>query len=308
MYEWTNQIAYGKFFSMGYSGHVLCYDLYNGTLLWTYAAPTRAEILDYYTLMQGVIADGKQYLGTYEHTPDTPLYKGNRVRCLNATTGEEIWSMLGYAGMQTMAIADGTLIYWNAYDGQVYTVGKGPSAVTVTAGPKVSVHGDSVLVEGTVIDISAGTTQDEQAARFPYGVPAVSDESMSEWMQYVYMQKPKPTNVTGVEVVLSVLDPNNNYYEVGRTTSDANGLFSCAFTPEVPGKYTVIATFEGSESYWQSHAETALYVEEAPAATPEPTPTPASVADMYFLPVSIGMIIAIVIVLALLVLLLLRKR
>ena len=67
----------------------------------------------------------------------------------------------------------------------------------------------------------AGTKQKEQAARFPNGVPAVSDASMSDWMEYVYMQKPKPTNTTGVEVVFETQDPNGNNYEIGRTTSDA---------------------------------------------------------------------------------------
>ncbi len=41
-----------------------------------------------------------------------------------------------------------------------------------------------------MVDISAGTKQAEQAARFPNGVPVVADESMSAWMEYVYMQKP----------------------------------------------------------------------------------------------------------------------
>jgi hypothetical protein len=167
--------------------------------------------------------------------------------------------------------------------------------------------GKTVLVQGSVIDIAAGTEQAEQAARFPNGVPAVSDESMGDWMEYVYMQKPKPTDVTGVEVIISVFDPNDNYYEVGRTTSDTSGFFSCDFVPEVPGKYTVIATFEGSESYWPSHAETAAYVEEAPAATPEPTPMSTSTADLYLVPGIVGIIIAIAVVGAILMLML-RKR
>jgi hypothetical protein len=196
----------------------------------------------------------------------------------------------------------------DTYDQRVYAIGKGPSATTVSAGPKTSVEGSSVLVEGTVTDIAAGTKQNEQAARFPNGVPAISDESMGEWMEYVYMQKPKPANVTGVEVVVEVLDPNNNCYEVGRATSDANGLFHCAFTPEVPGEYTITATFAGSESYWPSSAETSINVEEAPAATPAPTPTPIPMSEMYFVPVSIGIIIAIIVVGALLALLMLRKR
>ena len=158
-----------------------------------------------------------------------------------------------------------------------------------------------------MIDTAAGTKQNEQTARFPNGVPAVADEYMTPWMEYVYQQKPKPADATGVEVVLSVLDPNNNVYEVGRTTSDASGMFKLMFTPEVPGEYTVIATFEGSESYWPSFAETAIGVSEAPAATPAPTPMPESIADMYFVPAVIGIIVAIAIVGALLALML-RKR
>jgi hypothetical protein len=93
-----------------------------------------------------------------------------------------------------------------------------------------------------------------------------------------------------------VLDPNNNFYEVGRTTSDADGLFHCAFTPEVPGEYTIIATFAGSEAYYGSFAETAIKVEEAPVATPEPTPVPQAPVETYFAVSTIAIIIAIAIV------------
>jgi hypothetical protein len=110
-----------------------------------------------------------------------------------------------------------------------------------------------------------------------------------------------------VEVVISVLDPNNNIYEVARTTSNENGFYSCTFVPEVPGKYNIIASFEGSSAYYGSFAETAINVEQAPAATPEPTPKPASLADIYILPGIIGIIIAIVVV-GLVIILMLRRR
>jgi hypothetical protein len=63
----------------------------------------------------------------------------------------------------------------------------------------------------------------------------VSDDNMTDWMQYVYMQMPKPNDVEGVEVVLETLDPNGNFYEIGRTTSDASGTYKLSFVPEVPG-------------------------------------------------------------------------
>jgi hypothetical protein len=104
-----------------------------------------------------------------------------------------------------------------------------------------------------------------------------------------------------------VLDPNNNFYEVGRATSDANGMYSVAFMPEVPGKYTIIAAFAGSESYWGSSAETAINVEEAPAATPAPTPTPAPMTDMYVLGIGSAILIAVIIGFVVLILIFRRR-
>jgi outer membrane protein assembly factor BamB len=316
----TTLAAYGNLYRSGFDGVLYCYNLTTGDLVWTYGNGGEGNSTyagletawGHYPIFVDVIADGKVYLGTTEHSPGSPFYKDAQYRCVDAYTGEELWTMMGWGtGMyvgQGDIVADGFFVFLNCYDMKVYSVGKGPSATTATASPKVSAHGSSVLVEGTVIDIAAGAKQDEQAARFPHGVPAVSDESMSAWMEYVYMQKPRPTDTTGVEVSITVLDPNNNVYEVGRATSDASGFFSVAFTPEVPGKYTIFATFAGSESYWPSSAETAINVEEAPAATPPPTPTPAPMSELYFLPLSIGMIVVIIVVGALLALLMLRKR
>jgi hypothetical protein len=204
------------------------------------------------------------------------------------------------------SVADGYLVYLNTYDMQIYSVGKGPSSTSISASPKVSVYGSSVLVEGSVIDTASGTKQDEQAARFPNGVPAVADENMNAWMEYVYMQKPKPENVKGVEVVVSVLDPNNNFYEVGRTTSDASGMFKLMFTPEVPGEYSVTARFEGSESYWPSQAQTSIGVSDAPTPSSQPeTVIPDNTSTI--IGAAVAIIVAIAIVGAVLALMI-RKR
>ena len=310
-------VAYGKAYWTGYGGVTYCYDVTDGSLLWTYGNGGPGNSTNsgletpwgLYPTFVDVIADGKVYLSTTEHSPNTPLYKDALYRCINATDGTEIWTLMGYATNMyggTDVIADGYLAYLNCYDMQIYSVGKGPSATTATASPKVSMEGSSVLVEGMVTDIAAGTKQPEQAARFPNGVPAVSDESMGRWMEYVYMQKPRPTDTVGVEVVINVLDPNDNFYEVGRATSDANGMYSVAFMPEVPGKYTIITSFAGSESYWGSSAETAINVEEAPAATPAPTPTPAPMTDMYVL--GIGSAILIAVIIGFIVLILIFRR
>jgi outer membrane protein assembly factor BamB len=308
--------AYGNIYVQGYGGELFCYDTKDGTLLWkynnTYGGLQSPWGLN--PILLAAVADGKVYAFNNEHSPNSPLYRGYKVYCVDAFTGEEVWTMNGWAGtigghgVSTCALADGFFVYYNFYDNSVYSVGKGPSATSVTASPKVSVHGTSVLVEGTVMDIATGTKQAEQAARFPNGVPAVADDSMSDWMEYVYMQKPHPTNVTGVDVILTVLDPNGNVYDIGTTTSDSSGNFKLLWEPLVPGEYTVIATFAGSGSYWPSYAETAVGVTEAPEATPAPTPEPATAAELYFMPMSIGIIVAIVVVGALIIVLMLRKR
>ncbi len=271
--ETQTKLAYGMLYTGGYTGSVSAYNLTTGKLQWRETAPSGGAKIQNYVLMLGMEADGKIYVGTHEHSADTPLYKGEHVRVYDAYTGDIVWQMAGWAYPMTFATADGVLIYWNNYDAQIYAIGKGPSSTTVDASPKVSVNGGGgVLIEGNVIDVSAGTKQQEQAARFPNGVPAVSDATMSEWMEYVYMQKGRPTDTVGVDVKVTVIDPNMNTPEL-TATSDSLGHYSLMWDPPVPGKYTVIANFAGSESYWPSMAETAFGVAEAPSAAPTATPT-----------------------------------
>jgi outer membrane protein assembly factor BamB len=311
----TSAIVDDKLYSSGASGVLYCYDIKTGDKLWEYhVTDTYSEILwanDWWCKIL-FISDGKIYLGHEEHSPIDPRPRGAPFTCLNATTGDLIWRIDG-AFRQThwgghAVIGDSIIATQDTYDQRVYAIGKGPSATTLTASPKITVHGSSVIVEGTVTDISPGTEDYALTARFPNGVPAVADDSMSDWMLYLYKQFPRPTNATGVEVTLDAIDPNNNFVHIGTATSDSSGTFSFMWEPEVPGKYTVIATFAGSEAYYASYAQTAIGVEEAPEATPGPTPTPPSVAEQYFIPATVGMVVAIVAVGAILALLMLRKR
>ena len=305
--RYAHSIANGILYSTGYSGHVYAYNLTNGNLMWVFKQPTGMRIFEYYPTFFGASGDGKIYLASHEHSADTPLFKGHEIVCLNATTGENMWHILGWGSPESFAIADGEVIYNNLYDSQIYAIGKGPTATTVSAPDVAAPFGTPVVIKGTVMDISAGTKQNEQAARFPNGLPAVSEESMGTWMNYVYMQKPRPANATGVAVTLSVLDANGNFRDIGTVTSDSDGFYSYAWIPEIPGKFTVYATFAGSEGYWPSHDVTAFTVMEEPEATPAPTASPAPMTDTYVTGFGIGIIIAIVAVGVVLVIVL-RKR
>ncbi len=302
------KLAYGMLYTGGYTGMISAYNLTTGQLQWRYTAPSGGEKIQNYVLMEGLVVDGKLFVGTHEHSADTPLYKGERVRCFNATSGDLMWTMSGWAYPETFAAADGTVIYWNNYDAQIYALGKGPSQTTVTAPDVASPLGTPIVIRGTVTDISSGTQQAQAAARFPNGVPAVSDASQSEWMEYVYMQKARPANTTGVPVELSVFDSNGNYRVIGTTTSDSSGMFTYTWTPDIEGSYTVIANFKGSESYYPSYSESSFAVSAA-APTQQPYPQiTLPPTEMYFALSTIAIILAIAIVGAVSIMILKKRQ
>ena len=89
------------------------------------------------------------------------------------------------------------------------------------------------------------------------------------------MQQAKPKNAKGVEVILETLDPNGNFYEIGRVTSDMNGNFGFMWEPPVPGTYQIIARFAGSAAYGPSSATTYIGITEAPSPAQPIEPEPA---------------------------------
>jgi hypothetical protein len=121
------------------------------------------------------------------------------------------------------------------------------------------------------------------------------------------MQQPCPNNVTGVPVTLNVMDSNGNYRTIGTTTTDGTGFFSYQWKPDITGKFTVYAIYDGSNSYWPSQATTAFAVDERhPTASPQPTQAPTA-ADTYLLP-GIAAIIVVIVIIGALIMLMLRKR
>lgn len=239
------------------------------------------------------------------HEYNPPLFHGAQMLALNASNGELIWSEL-CTYIRSAAVAYGKLFSLNAYDNMLYCFGKWPTKTTVSA-PNIGVTtATPITITGSVIAISPGTQQRLVALKFPNGVPAVSEECQSKFMEYVYQQQVYPENVEGVEVTLSVLDSNNNFYDIGTTTTNADGTFSFVWTPQIPGKFMLTASFKGSNSYYGSSA-TAYFASDAPPPLPSPTPQPASIADQYFIPVVIALFIAIIAV-GVLMVLMLRKR
>ncbi len=291
--------AYGLLFYNQYDG-VCAYDWDTGDLVWRFSAPSIPYETPYegqYSWFSGgIVADGKYYSYTVEHSPTAPIVRGLRIFCVNATSGKEIWNMTG--AMAPGLVADGYLTASSYYDGYLYVFGKGKSATTVSASQSVAVQGGSVMLSGTVLDMSPGMP----------GTPCVSKESMTEWMDYLYMQKSVPANVTGVPVSLDAVDPNGNTLHIATVTTDISGSFSYLWvTPDVSGKYIVTATFLGDDSYGSSYAEAAIGLTQASAS---PTPTSDSPAAPAYTMLDIGIIAAVIIaiIIGILNLILLRRK
>jgi hypothetical protein len=247
------------------------------------------------------------YAGGHEYDP--PLFHGAQEFALNATTGQLVWSVLGFDTTGS-EISYGILLQLNSYDGQVTAYGQGPSQTTVTAPDLGVTTATPVTITGTVMDVSAGTQQEAVKADFPNGVPCISDADQGHWMEAVYEQQPVPSDMTGVPITVTAIDPNGNFVTLGTTISLASGAWGITWTPpNVSGNYTITATFAGTGAYYGSYAQTFVYVGSAPTPPP-PTATPLSLATTQSMITYgvIAIIVVIIIIGAIMIVLMLRKR
>ena len=313
----------GKIISVQYGGVFYCYDAGTGTLDFTMGMAGKVPNANItssgfqtpygvYPTLAGAstTANGRCYVFVNEHSPNTPLLKGSYLRCIDVLNQREDWIIPSFGGVHSTGInnmmcANGFTVSLNNHDQQIYAMAKGPSATSVSVPVQNWTQGDSVVIEGTVLDICAGTRQNEQAGRFPNGLAAVSDDSMDVWMEYVYANRPRP-DVTGVDVTLTAVGPDGSSQEIGVVTSDSTGYYSLVWAPPAVGSYTVTADFAGSAAYYASNAQTSFTV----AAAPEPPviePEPAPMTDTYILVSAAGIIVAIAVITGVIALLIKRS-
>lgn len=269
----VTSIVDGKVISGGMGGRVHAYDARTGNLIWYFdAVDEYTEILwgDNWPLYLSFVADGKVYLHHAEHSPVDPMPRGAPFICLDLETGNVVWQMsirgVHWGGYPI--IGDSTIAMFDGYDNRIYSIGKGPSCTTMAVPQVGIVKGSSITIQGKVTDISPGTQEYAIMARFPEGVPAISDASMSEWMNYVYMQFERPANAMGVSVKLEAVDPQGNYKYLGTTQTDSYGNYGFTFKPELAGKYEIIATFEGTNSYYGSASTAYISVDSTSPGIP----------------------------------------
>jgi len=299
--------AYGMFFWGGYDG-VYAFNWTNGKIVWKYEYPApypyEVPYIDengtsvYPFMAGGLIADGKLYIYNTEHTPSQPITRGWKLHCIDVFTGKGIWNVTlpGSIG----AIADGYMTV-SGMDGYMYVFGKGKSQTTVTVSQDVVSKGSTILIKGTVLDMSPAQP----------GTPCVSKESMGTWMDYLHRQLPIPDNIVinGVPVALCAISEKGEVIDLGTvTTNGYYGTFAYAWTPEKEGTYTIVASFEGDESYSSSSAGTAITIGPPPEEIEIPEyPTPTDYTPMLTALAIAVIVVAILVVYAIVSIRKLRK-
>jgi outer membrane protein assembly factor BamB len=303
------QTAYGLLYRAAYSG-IYAFNWDDGSIEWKFEAPAANPYETPYINEKGEtvyswnigarIADGKYYTYTIEHSATVPITRGWKTFCIDAKTGEEVWSttITGAMSKHTTSIGpivDGYMVLMSS-DGYTYSFGKGQSETTVSAPQTQITAGQKAMITGTVLDLSPAQP----------GTACVSDASMGEWMAHIHKGLSIPANVTGVPVSIDAVDPNGNYVHLGDAVSDMSGTYAFEWQPTMAGQYTITATFMGTASYGSSYGQTYAVVVDAPA-TPEPSTSTTTANPPYEL-YTVGTGIAVIIAVALVGLLLLRKK
>jgi hypothetical protein len=304
-------------FGVGYVG-VIAINQTSGTLAWQYADPavpfetpytstslsngTTYSVQNIRVLGSG--SDAMLYVQNSEHTPSQPATRGWGLIALNATTGQFMWKISGTA-LGAGPASSGILFTSSSYDGTMVVMGKGISSTTVSAPQTAITAGTAAIISGAVMDQSPAQPN----------TPAISDASMSTWMDYLHFQMPvggiyNNITVTGVPVSIDATDPNGNFIHIADATSDMSGTFGYTWTPTTTGDYKITATFMGSDSYGSSYAQTYAHVAAAHATeTPAPTASMTGLATTTDLMTYIVVgVVAMIIALAIATVLILRKH
>jgi hypothetical protein len=252
------------------------------------------------------IGGGYIYWTTGVWHPVAVMHRGDTIRCIDWNTGDEVWDILGF--YERPILANGYLVALNLYDNTFYCYNKGPSATTVSASPKVATSGSAVLIDGTVTDQSpAAKDLVERGVRNM--VPAIADEDMTGWMEYLYMDQPQPMDTTGVPVMLMAMCSDGSIIDIATVYSDINGHYEYLWTPPTEDTYKILASFIGSDAYWASSAETAVGVTAAhPSNGIEPEPTEPEPTGGITTEIAIIAAVAVVAVIAIVAYWVLRKR
>jgi hypothetical protein len=226
-------------------GYLYCLDAKDGSLIWEKPCPTGTRGI--------TVADGKLYylsygleksglLGTEEVIP-------GGLHCVDPITGDTLWEYImpepTIFYSNNLPIADG-IAYIQTESGTMYAFGLGPTTTELMVTDTSLAVGESLAISGEVYDESPASP----------GAP-VADVPVN-----LMVQKSGEDSWVDIEVV----------------TTDDMGDFISEWTPTSEGTYTIMAKFDGTDSYGWSSKRTVVQVNPAP--TPETPITPEPEAPL----------------------------
>jgi outer membrane protein assembly factor BamB len=237
------------------------------------------------------------------------------VFCLNATTGEWMWTVntgtvtqytptihngkvyYGDSGIlvPSMAQGNGDLYCWDATTGDEiwkYEVGGDVCAGPAIADGRVYVgsHYTFSKWEGqgygdlycfgkgpttTKVSVTRSTVANGSSTTI-FGT--VTDQSPAHLGEYVI----------GIPVKL-IYQTDGNWVDLATVTTDSNGDFTCEWTGPDEGVYQIMARFEGDNSYGWSTSEITIQVTSAPPPYPEYTTIDVVIAAAVIVAIFIGL-------------------
>ena len=266
-------------------GNIYAFDVTNGQLVWKFNSGNSGLETPYSSWPMGagpIVAGGVVYCGIGEHSPTNPLYRGGKLFALDANSGNKLWEMNGWISIQ--AIADGYLVGHNLYDNRMYCIGKGPSAIEVSTSQNPVAKGSATVIQGKVTDRSSGQPS----------TPAIADADMGAWMAYKHQQQTLPANLHGVPVKLQAISPDGATTDIATVNSNGYGIFAYEWTPTKAGMYTIVATFQGTDSYGSSQAATYLSVGSSSSTNSGTTSGTGNDSAIFIAIAAVALIIAVI--------------
>ena len=184
-------VGNGMVYLVGMDGYIHALNIVTGKWMWDFSTGSSGLETDWgnWPLLTATYLGGAQYTGGLRiyavggHTHLQPIYRGAQVYCVNGSNGVLLWSLEGWWEAGAFAGADGYMVGVNGYDNEMYCIGPGNTATTVSAPTVTTSAGTPEIIQGTVTDQSPGQTCLGIPAA---GTPAISDASMSAWMEYLY--------------------------------------------------------------------------------------------------------------------------
>ena len=229
-------LAQGKLYVLNADRHLYALDAETGELIWKYMCPIEGSQM--WHPQYPVVADGKVYMLVSDRPTRPPIVGVSVFVCLDAKTGEEVWTVKDFAEMRCPAIAYGRLygqdwIYdrglfiddWkikNETGANIWCFGKGPTTLKVGTDTQ-DIYGLEYITQGGKTSI----------------IGNLSDVSPS------HLGAPAPN----VPVHLSWRLPDGTEGTITETKTDDSGKIFYKWKPPTAGLYTIIASSTGNNAY-----------------------------------------------------------